>query len=290
MTSHDVVGRMRRVLGTRRIGHAGTLDPMATGVLVLGVNRATRLLHYLVGADKTYRATIRLGITTSTEDAEGQVERVCSPAKVSHEQLVEVVSGFCGDVMQVPSAVSAIKVDGKRAYARVRAGEHVELAPRPVRIDRFEVDQVRTHQLDSGDVVTDCDVVIDCSSGTYIRAVARDVGDELGVGGHLIALRRTRVGNYDLEVATPLPEVEDPVALMSLGDAGSRLFPVRELSESEAGDLSFGKFISRNPDDPAGSKTYPVGGFGSDGALIALLEGDGEIFRPTVVFAPAGSN
>lgn len=290
MTSHDVVGRMRRVLGTRRVGHAGTLDPMATGVLVLGVNRGTRLLHYLVGADKSYQATIRLGITTSTEDAEGQVEQVCSPTEITREQLGDAVARFRGDVMQVPSAVSAIKVDGKRAYARVRAGEKVELKARPVRIDRFDVERVHTHQLHSGEVVTDCDVVIDCSSGTYIRALARDIGIELGVGGHLIALRRTRVGNYELETATQLPEAGEPVALMSLGEAGSKLFPVRNLSLSEAKDLSFGKFISRNPDDAVGSKTDPVGGFGPDGGLIALLEGDGEIFRPTVVFAPAGSN
>lgn len=198
MTSHDVVGRCRRLFGTRKVGHAGTLDPMATGVLVVGIERATKILGLLTATEKAYAATIRLGQTTSTEDAEGAVLQSVSAAHVADSDIEEAIAGQRGEISQVPSAVSAIKVDGQRAYTLAREGKHVELAARTVRIERFDVVAVRR--------VAECvdvDVEVVCSSGTYVRALARDVGDALGVGGHLTALRRTRVGRYGLGRRTP---------------------------------------------------------------------------------------
>ena len=199
MTSHDVVGRCRRIFGTRKVGHAGTLDPMATGVLVVGIERATKILGLLTATDKSYSATIRLGQTTSTEDAEGEVLQRVSADDVTETQIEAVVARLRGEISQVPSAVSAIKVGGQRAYKLVREGQMVEFAPRSVRIDRFDVLAVRRH-----DALVDVDIEVDCSSGTYVRALARDVGVALGVGGHLIALRRTRVGRFGLEDARTL--------------------------------------------------------------------------------------
>lgn len=196
-TSHQVVGRCRRLLGTRKVGHAGTLDPMATGVLVVGVNRATRLLGHLAAHDKTYTATLRLGQATVTDDAEGQVVAAVGVVGLLPDQVRGAVGQFTGEISQIPSSVSAIKVGGKRAYALIRAGEQVELAARTVTVSRFDVLAVRTALV--GDLpVMDVDIVVDCSSGTYIRALARDLGEQLGVGGHLTALRRTRVGAFDL--------------------------------------------------------------------------------------------
>ena len=209
-TSHDVVGRMRRLCGTRKVGHAGTLDPMATGVLIVGVGRGTKLLTHLVGAEKTYEATIRLGATTVTEDAEGELTGTADPqalAAVTDEQIRAAVAELTGDLEQVPSAVSAIKVDGKRSYARVRAGEDVELKPRAVTVSRFEVRQIRR-----GQEALEVDAVLDVSSGTYIRALARDLGEALGIGGHLSALRRTRVGALGLEQAQELETLAEIVA------------------------------------------------------------------------------
>lgn len=240
MTSHDVVSRVRRALGTRKVGHAGTLDPMATGLLVLGVNAATRLLTFLVGLDKTYTATIRLGSSTTTDDAEGvslgsapseQVERV------SEDAILSGVASLTGQIDQVPSSVSAIKVDGKRAYARVRGGEQVSLEARPVSIDRFEVIRVRRDK----DVI-DVDVEVDCSSGTYIRALARDLGFRLGVGGHLIALRRTRIGPFAISDAVS-PDLGAGLEqrLLDPADVAAQVFPVWRLSEAEAADLTHGR-------------------------------------------------
>ena len=200
LTSHDVVARVRRLAGTRRVGHAGTLDPMATGVLVLGLGRATKLLHFLTGADKEYSATIRLGQASTTDDAEGELTPV-GDAAFSTDQIADALVGLRGDIMQVPSAVSAIKVAGKRAYQRVRAGENVQLAARPVRVSRFEMLGAPR----AAGTYTDVDVAVECSSGTYVRALARDLGHELGSGGHLTALRRTRVGPWTIEDAHPLP-------------------------------------------------------------------------------------
>lgn len=287
ITSHTVVSKMRRIAGTRRVGHAGTLDPMATGVLVLGLNRATRLLHYLVGADKTYEATIRLGVTTTTEDAQGEVVREVGAPTVSPEQIEAAVATLRGDIMQVPSTVSAIKVDGKRSYERVRAGEEVSLPARPVRIEGFTWQNQRSARTANGLAVTDIDASITCSSGTYIRALARDVGEKLGVGGHLTSLRRTRVGNYGLDQAHKLEDLEDQLDTLALGPAARALFPVRILTPREARDLSFGNWIAAREGDAIGTKESPVAALNEAGELIALLARAGAEHRPVVVFAPA---
>ena len=288
-TSHDVVARMRRIAGTRKVGHAGTLDPMATGVLVLGIGRATRLLTYVVGADKEYTATIRLGITTTTDDAEGEVLARSDAHAVTREAIAAGVAELTGPIEQVPSTVSAIKVGGQRAYARARAGEQFELAPRPVTIGRFEVHEVRPATLpDDGGAVLDLDVTVVCTSGTYIRALARDLGAGLGVGGHLTALRRTRVGGYPVTLARTLDELEAhpddaPLDVLPLADAARATFPIRELTADEAADLSYGKRIDAGK--PGSSE--PIAAIAPDGTLVALLETDGSHARPVLVFAPA---
>lgn len=320
MSSHDVVSRMRRIAGTRRVGHAGTLDPAATGVLILGVNKATKLLTYLVGQDKTYDATIRLGIETLTEDAEGEhtaahPEAVEVLTAMGPEQMrariLEAVAGLRGDIMQVPSAVSAIKINGVRSYARVRGGEEVELPARPVTISEFTVHSVADgfaeyviedpegeHMATSVPVV-DCEVTVSCSSGTYIRALARDLGKALGTGGHLTALHRTRVGAVRLQDAADLTELtarreasEGPLEdlpLLSLEKAARRIFGARELSAAEASDISYGRRIAPSGDgtvvkrsahasaDEQGAIQHAsvegiVAGFAPDGTLVALLE------------------
>jgi len=305
-TSHDVVARMRRIAGTRKVGHAGTLDPMATGVLVLGIGRATRLLTYVVGADKEYVATIRLGVATTTDDAEGETLTSTDASAVTRAAIDAGVEALTGPIAQVPSTVSAIKVDGQRAYARARAGEQFELAARPVTIARFDVHALRRAPMpdadptvappalepdaavpppgDDGALVLDVDVTVVCSSGTYIRALARDLGAALGVGGHLTALRRTRVGGYPVELARTLDELEAlpedvPLDVISLADAARATFGVRELTAEEATSLSYGKPIGACAPGPE-----PVAAIGPDGALIALLAAQG---RPILVFAPA---
>ncbi len=273
-TSHDVVGRSRRLARTRKVGHAGTLDPMATGVLVLGIGKATRLLGHLALTDKTYDATIRLGVTTVTDDAEGEVTAQMSAASVTDEQVAIEIGVLTGEVLQVPSSVSAIKVDGVRSYARVRAGEDVALKARPVTVATFDLLARR------GD---DLDVRVTCTSGTYIRALARDLGAALGVGGHLTALRRTRVGPFGLDVARTLEQLGEffDDAVVPLDLAVSRSFPRRELSADEALALSYGKKL-----DPTGVRGT-VGAFAPSGECVALLEDTGEVARPTVVFRPA---
>ncbi|MGO4445918.1 tRNA pseudouridine(55) synthase TruB [Mycobacterium sp. 2YAF39] len=277
MTSHDVVGRCRRIFGTRKVGHAGTLDPMATGVLVVGIERATKILGLLTATDKSYAATIRLGQTTSTEDAEGEILQRVSAAGVAREQIEVAVAALRGAIEQVPSAVSAIKIDGQRAYKLAREGHTVELAPRKVRIDRFDVLDVRRE----GDLL-DVDVEVDCSSGTYIRALARDVGDALDVGGHLTALRRIRVGPYGLEQAATLEDLaEQPRLSYSLDDACLMMFPRRDLSDDETEDTRHGRPLS-----PAGiSGTYAA--TSSDGRVIALLSDADSRTRSVVVLRPA---
>ena len=273
-TSHDVVGRTRRLARTRKVGHAGTLDPMATGVLLLGIGRATRLLGHLALTDKSYDATIRLGQTTVTDDAEGDVLQTRDATQVTDEQLAAQIALLTGDLQQVPSSVSAIKVDGVRSYARVRAGEAVELAPRSVTVSRFAVRQRR------GD---DLDVTVECSSGTYIRALARDLGTALGVGGHLTALRRTRVGPFELAAARTLEQLEVAFdeAVVGLDAAVAQSFPRRELDGEEARALSFGKKLL------ATGAAGVVGAFDPDGRCVALLEDREDQARPTVVFRPA---
>ncbi|WP_026549877.1 tRNA pseudouridine(55) synthase TruB [Arthrobacter sp. Br18] len=280
-TSHDVVGRMRRLAGTRKVGHAGTLDPMATGVLVLGINRATRLLTYIVGTSKTYDATIRLGQSTLTDDAEGEVTGGSIAAAVDPVDIRAGVAALTGAIQQVPSSVSAIKVKGQRAYSRVRSGEDVQLSARPVTISRFEVHDIR--RVNSGKQ-QDVDVTVECSSGTYIRALARDLGAALGVGGHLTALRRTQVGPYLLDQAATLEELALDLRLLKLDAAARALFPVRELSPGEAANISHGRRI-----DP-GEESGPVAAFAPDGTLVALLENRPNDARALLVFAPGGGN
>lgn len=287
MTSHDVVSKVRRICQTRKVGHAGTLDPMATGVLVLGINRGTRLLHYLVGADKEYRATMRLGVATSTEDFEGEVLSISSCSDLAPQAIDEATASLTGAIMQMPSAVSAIKIDGRRAYERVRAGEDVKLEARPVTVSRFSWSNQTRVELDSGETVTDIDADVECSSGTYIRALARDLGAKFDVGGHLTSLRRTRVGNYGLEHAQTLEDLEVAPRPLSLTDAARLLFPARDLDESEVVDLGYGKWIACRESDPRGTKDHPVAAYDEDNRLIALLMSVGEQYRPVVVFAPA---
>jgi tRNA pseudouridine55 synthase len=277
MTSHDVVGRCRRLFGTRKVGHAGTLDPMATGVLVVGIERATKILGLLTATDKSYAATIRLGQTTSTEDAEGELLQTVPADDVTDAAIGEAVARLRGDIEQVPSAVSAIKVDGQRAYKLAREGKTVELAARPVRIDRFEVLATRRH-----DSVVDVDVEVDCSSGTYIRALARDVGLTLGVGGHLTALRRTRVGRFGLGEAHTLEHLADaPQLSYSLDAACLLVFPRRDLTVEEAESASHGRAL-----EPAGvDGVYAAVAPG--GLVVALLTDEASRTRSVVVIRPA---
>lgn len=278
MTSHDVVGRLRRLLGTRKIGHAGTLDPMATGVLVLGVERATRLLGHLALDTKSYTATVRLGATTSTDDAEGDITTQADAGAVTEAAVRQGMAALTGHIEQVPSTVSAIKVDGKRAYARARAGEEVVLAARPVTVSAFELRAVRR----DGPHL-DLDVTVDCTSGTYVRALARDLGAGLGVGGHLTALRRTRVGPFGLDTARTLDELADrPELTHPLDDAVATAFRVRVADEAESSALSFGR-----PLTAAGlAGTYAVTDRAGK-ALALVSEVDGRA-RPLLVLAPAG--
>jgi tRNA pseudouridine55 synthase len=277
MTSHDVVGRIRRLAGTRRVGHAGTLDPMATGVLVVGVEKATRLLGYLALTDKQYDATIRLGQSTSTDDAEGDVTGAASAAGVSAETLAGAVAGLTGDIQQVPPAVSAIKVDGQRAYRLTRQGSAPDLKPRPVTVHEFAVTAVNR----VGDLL-DVDVTVTCSSGTYIRALARDLGRQLGTGGHLTRLRRTRVGGYRLDVAKTLDQLADRFEVLPLAQAAAAAFPRRDLSAAEARRLAHGgRLAAVGADATAG----PTAAYAPDGTLIALLTEQAGQARPLVVFA-----
>jgi tRNA pseudouridine55 synthase len=278
MTSHDVVARCRRVFSTRRVGHAGTLDPMASGVLVIGVDRATKILGLLTAASKSYAATIRLGQTTSTEDAEGELLQSVSTEHVTDEAIADAIASLQGEIEQVPSAVSAIKVDGRRAYRLVRAGHAVELAARPVRIDRFEM--LATRREVEG--VVDVDVEVDCSSGTYIRALARDLGAALAVGGHLTSLRRTRVGRFGLDEARSLDNLaERPELNWTLDEACLLIFPRRDLSAGEAQAASHGRSLS-----PAGiDGVYAASD--AEGRVIALLRDEGPRTKSVVVIHPA---
>ena len=247
LSSHAVVSRIRRWYGTRKVGHAGTLDPMATGVLVLGLGRGTKLLGHITGVSKTYAATIRLGAGTPTDDADSEPDVFADPARLAAVTDADIASGVTalrGPIDQVPSAVSAIKVDGKRSYARVRAGEDVVLEPRRVEVTQFDVLETRRDSAGGGHI--DLDVVVDCSSGTYIRALARDLGAGLGVHGHLTALRRTRVGPFDLQGAVPIPDDLDTPAppLIPLAEAASQLLPTVTVDAAGARDLMQGKSLA----------------------------------------------
>jgi tRNA pseudouridine55 synthase len=276
-TSHQVVGRCRRLFGTKKVGHAGTLDPMATGVLLVGVNRATRLLGHLAGHDKTYTATIRLGQATVTDDAEGDVVSAAGAAGITVDAVVATLPAFTGLISQVPSSVSAIKVAGRRAYAVVRAGGEVALAAREVTVSRFDVLAAREEQAD-GLPVLDLDVVIDCTSGTYIRALARDLGATLACGGHLTALRRTRVGAFDLDlVALDADGLagEDAPPLMGMAEVARRAFDVVEVDADQASDIGFGRALDLTvPADPTAlvhaDRLLALYRPGADGTAIPL--------------------
>ena len=277
MTSHDVVGRCRRIFGTRKVGHAGTLDPMATGVLVIGIERATKILGLLTATSKSYAATIRLGQSTTTDDAEGEVLQSFSAVDVTDDQIEAGIASLRGEIAQRPSAVSAVKIGGKRAYQLVREGQEVELAERRVHIERFEVLGSRRDG-----AFVDLDVEVDCSSGTYIRALARDLGESLGVGGHLTALRRTRVGGYGLDHARSLDELaEHPQLSYSLDEACLLAFPRRDITEAEADDASHGRPLVAAGIKGVYAATDP------EGRVIALLEDRGSRTKSVVVVRPA---
>ncbi|MEU1622535.1 tRNA pseudouridine(55) synthase TruB [Streptomyces sp. NPDC005722] len=267
MTSHDVVSRLRRLAGTRRVGHAGTLDPMATGVLVIGVEKATRLLGHLALTRKEYEATIRLGRSTVTDDAEGEVTASVPADGVTREAIDAGIVPLTGDIMQVPSKVSAIKVDGVRSYARVRGGEDFELAARPVTVSAFVVRDVRHVPLEGGAVV-DVDVTVEGSSGTYIRALARDLGAALGVGGHLTALRRTRVGPYGADLARTLEQLTEAFAVLPIGEAAAAAFPRWDVDDRQARLLGNGVRLEAPPSLGA----VPTAVFGPEGEFLALVE------------------
>ena len=275
-TSHDVVARLRRRAGTRRVGHAGTLDPMATGVLLVGVGRATRLLGHLALRDKAYDGTIRLGMSTTTDDAEGDIVAVTPVVGLDEVAIRAALDHFVGEISQVPSAVSAIKVAGRRSYARVRAGESVELAPR-----RVTVTELRLVELRRVAEYVNLDVHVECSTGTYVRAIARDLGAAIGVGGHLTALRRTRVGPFDLAAARSLTELEHDLAVLPLPDAVVRAFPTRTVEAGEAERIRHGVALPA-----AGVGPGPYGVFAPDGSVLALVEERDGLARPLCVFVP----
>lgn len=277
-TSHDVVGKLRRIMGTRKVGHAGTLDPMATGVLVVGIERATKLLGHLSLDTKAYTATVRLGQATDTDDAEGTPVGEPVPVDADDAALRTAMAALTGEIMQVPSAVSAVKIDGKRAYQRVRDGETVEIPARPVTVSAFELLAVRREG-----PWCDLDVAVDCSSGTYVRALARDLGAALGSAGHLTALRRTRVGPFTLEHARTVEQLaDDPGLSLDLAAAVATAFPRVDLDASAATDVRFGKSL------PAAGIEGTYGVFAPDGAALALMADRGAAARPVVVLAPAG--
>jgi tRNA pseudouridine55 synthase len=277
MTSHDVVAIGRRALNTRKVGHAGTLDPMATGVLVLGFNNGTRLLQYITDGDKSYTGTIVLGASTTTDDHEGEVTSTADASKVSAEDIKQILAAMVGEIMQRPTNVSAIKVDGKKAYDRARSGEEFELPARKVTISQLDVLDIRHKEL-----TTEIDVAVTCSAGTYIRAIARDLGIELKVGGHLNVLRRTRVAGFDLGKSVDIDSLKaGEFTTLDLADVARATFPVRELTEDEGKELSFGRPLSVNADDEIFAALSP------DNRLIALLKNSIDQAKPVAVFAAA---
>ena len=269
-TSHQVVARLRRLLGTKKIGHAGTLDPMATGVLILGVNRATRMLGHLALHDKRYLATVRLGERSSTDDADGEVTPGAPAAEITEVQLEAALAPMRGRISQVPSSVSAIKVGGERAYKLAREGRSVALAPREVEVSRLDIVGVRP-----GTRTLDVDLDVECSSGTYIRAIARDLGEALGVGGHLTSLRRTRIGAYDLTQAVELGD-EAPV-LMSMAEAARLSFPCLEVDAATEADIRYGRPLALQVPAAVTGMISPTG------ELLALYRPDGDGARPVAV-------
>ncbi|MGO1445857.1 tRNA pseudouridine(55) synthase TruB [Corynebacterium casei] len=271
MTSHDVVARIRREFGTRKVGHAGTLDPMATGVLILGIERGTKFLAHMVAATKAYDATIRLGASTTTDDFEGEVINQTSAEHITDEQALAEIKKLTGDIMQKPAKVSAIKIDGKRAYQRVRDGEEVDIPARPVTVSRFDVNASRTEP-------REFDVTVECSSGTYIRSLARDLGDSLGVGGHLTALRRTAVGPFLLADASPIDNLQ---LSLTLDEALVRCYPRLDVTEEEAAKLAMGQWL-----EPRGLKGTHAA-VGPDGRSVALIKEQGRRLATVFVAHPS---
>ncbi|HCJ68206.1 tRNA pseudouridine(55) synthase TruB [Corynebacterium casei] len=271
MTSHDVVARIRREFGTRKVGHAGTLDPMATGVLILGIERGTKFLAHMVAATKAYDATIRLGASTTTDDFEGEVINQTSAEHITDEQALAEIKKLTGDIMQKPAKVSAIKIDGKRAYQRVRDGEEVDIPARPVTVSRFDVNASRTEP-------REFDVTVECSSGTYIRSLARDLGDSLGVGGHLTALRRTAVGPFLLADASPIDNLQ---LSLTLDEALVRCYPRLDVTEEEAAKLAMGQWL-----EPRGLKGTHAA-VGPDGRSVALIKEQGKRLATVFVAHPS---
>ena len=277
MTSHDVVAIARRALGTRKVGHAGTLDPMATGVLVLGFNNGTRLLQYITDGDKSYQATIVLGVSTITDDFEGEVIATVDASAITDEQINAELGSMRGTFMQRPSSVSAVKVDGERAYDRVRSGETVVLASREVTISRLDILEIRRSKKR-----VEIDIEVTCSAGTYIRAIARDCGDGLKVGGHLSALRRTRVAGFTTTGAASIAGLKSAeFSTLDLADVARATFPVREIALDEKLELSFGRTLTANPADGVYAGISPAN------ELIALLSNVDGKAKPIAVFAAA---
>lgn len=277
MTSHDVVAIARRALGTRKVGHAGTLDPMATGILVLGFNNGTRLLQYITDGDKTYQATIVLGAATVTDDFEGAVISTGDTSGISDDQIKAELAKMCGTIMQRPSSVSAVKIDGERAYDRVRSGEEVVLPSREVTITQLDILNIK-HLEKSIEI----EIEVTCSTGTFIRAIARDCGDALSVGGHLSALRRSRIAGFGLDRATTLNQLKSgDFSTLDLADVARTTFAVRDIALDEKLELSFGRTLSANPD----GQIYA--GISAANELIALLQNTDGKAKPIAVFAAA---
>ena len=277
MTSHDVVAIGRRALNTRKVGHAGTLDPMATGVLVLGFNNGTRLLQYITDGDKSYTATIVLGASTTTDDHEGEITSTADASQVSDEDIKRILGTMVGDIMQRPTNVSAIKVDGKRAYDRARSGEEFELPARKVTISQLDILDIRHKE-----ATTLVDIAVTCSAGTYIRAIARDLGAQLDVGGHLNVLRRTRVAGFSLDQAIGVDQLKGGnVTTLDLSDVARATFSVRELTDDEVNELSFGRPLTVNEGEEIFAALSP------DNRLIALLKNSIDKAKPVAVFAAA---
>ena len=268
-TSHDVVAKLRKLLGTKKIGHAGTLDPMATGLLLMGVGAGTKLMQFLSRLDKTYLATIRLGASSSTDDAQGELGESRDASQVSREQLEAEILKLTGNIEQVPSSVSAIKVDGKRAYDLVRAGEEVVLKSRRVTVSRFEI----VGEPLVVDKYLDINVEVDCSSGTYIRALARDLGEALGVGGHLTALRRTRIGSFEVSNAREI--TQEPTLVTNL-EVLKTLMPEVAISQQQEIDLRHGKRLALEISEASCAT--------ANGRLVAVIEPVGSEAKSSVVF------
>ena len=277
MTSHDVVSVARRSLGTRKVGHAGTLDPMATGILVLGFNNGTRLLQYITDGDKDYHATIVLGSATVTDDSQGEVINTSDASHISDQQIEDEITKMRGTILQRPSSVSAVKIDGERAYNRVRSGEDVVLPAREVTISTLEILQIRR----MGSAI-EVDIHVTCSAGTFIRAIARDCGAALGVGGHLNSLRRTRIAGFGLKRAVTLDQLKSKdFETLDIADVARSTFAVREIALDEKIELSFGRALAANPDNNI------YAGIDSSNQLIALLQNVDGKAKPIAVFAPA---